>query len=345
MTGLTTYTIQPLQDPRWDELVRVHPAASIFHTRGWLQALQRTYSYEPVAFTTSPPAAPLANAVVFCRIRSWLTGPRVVSLPFADHCAPLANAQEASGLIPALRQMVGDGWRSVEIRPPASGLVETAGWEESAAFRLHVLGLRPSLDDLYKRTHPSGIQRKLRRAEREGLHYEEGRSPALLQAFYRLMVTTRSRHGVPPPPSEWFRNLIDSVGAAATIRVARKDGRAIGSILTLQHRGVLTYKYGCSDATVHNLGAMPFLFWRAIVDAKALGLHSFDLGRSDLPNSGLIAFKERLGAVPSTLTYFRCGSTGSARSGEPSRMRKQLVARLPAPLLVMTGRLLYRHMG
>jgi hypothetical protein len=96
---------------------------------------------------------------------------------------------------------------------------------------------------------------------------------------------------------------------------------------------------------VHNLGAMPFLFWRAITHAKSLGLHSFDLGRTDLPNAGLIAFKERLGAVASDLTYFRDGRGSSGGAGHVSRLQRQVVTRLPAPLLVMAGRMLYRHMG
>ena len=44
-----------------------HPAASIFHTPGWLEALRRTYGYEPVAFTTSPPGHPLTNGSPFCQ--------------------------------------------------------------------------------------------------------------------------------------------------------------------------------------------------------------------------------------------------------------------------------------
>ena len=49
------YAIDPLHDARWPEFVCRHPNASVFHTRGWLRALQTTYGYEPVVFTTSAP--------------------------------------------------------------------------------------------------------------------------------------------------------------------------------------------------------------------------------------------------------------------------------------------------
>ena len=87
------HQIQPLQDPRWGAFLERHPHASVFHTVAWLKALQRTYGYEPVAYTTSPPGGALQNAILFCLVDSWLTGRRLVSLPFSDHCEPLVASQ------------------------------------------------------------------------------------------------------------------------------------------------------------------------------------------------------------------------------------------------------------
>src|SRR5271165_2794633 len=88
------HSIEPLQDSRWDNLVQNHPRASVFHSSPWLRALSRTYGYEPIAYTTSPAGQDLQNGIVFCRIESWLTGRRLVSLPFSDHCEPLMREPE-----------------------------------------------------------------------------------------------------------------------------------------------------------------------------------------------------------------------------------------------------------
>src|SRR5277367_2778090 len=88
------YQIDPTKDPRWAEFVERHPRASVFHSVNWLKALRRTYGYEPAAFTTSSPTGDLENGLVFCRVNSWLTGRRLVSLPFSDHCEPLCDAAE-----------------------------------------------------------------------------------------------------------------------------------------------------------------------------------------------------------------------------------------------------------
>ena len=79
---------------------------------------------------------------------------------------------------------------------------------------------------------------------------------------------TRRRHGLPPQPLAWFRNLVACLGDRVSIHVASKDGQPIASILTLSFKKTMFYKYGGSDAAHHRLGGMPFLFWRLIQDAQ-----------------------------------------------------------------------------
>ena len=105
MRSTTIYKIDPLSDPRWASLVQKHGEASVFHTPGWLTALRQTYNYLPVVFTTSPPDTDLTNGVLFCPVRSWITGNRLVSLPFSDHCSPLVNnSEELQSILDFLRQ-------------------------------------------------------------------------------------------------------------------------------------------------------------------------------------------------------------------------------------------------
>src|SRR5271169_3279424 len=91
---LAIHTINPLSDARWNELAIRHPKASVFHQRVWLEALKRTYGYEPVVFTTSARDVELQNGLLFCHVKSWITGHRLVSLPFSDHNEPLCDSTE-----------------------------------------------------------------------------------------------------------------------------------------------------------------------------------------------------------------------------------------------------------
>ena len=121
----------------------------------------------------------------------------------------------------------------------------------------------------------------------------------------------------------------------------------VAGILTLTFKQSMVYKYGGSDAAYHPLGAMPFLFWRAIQAAKALGVEELDLGRSDLDQPGLIAFKEHLGGVRSELAYYTRPErrTRALGRGPAARLAGMAVRHLPDAVLDLSGRLLYRHLG
>jgi len=343
---MSVYEIDPLADDRWPDLLEKHERASVFHTRSWLEALKRTYKYEPVAYTTATPGTPLTNGWVFCRIQSWLTGGRLVSLPFSDHCDPLINnneeLQEISQAV--LQDMKRKHWKYIECKLSAEGVPR--GFRRSEQFYLHKLNLDSDLSKLYDGLHKSSTQRKIKRAEREGVVYEEGRSEALLEQFYRLLVMVRRRHGVPPQPRKWFSNLLNGFASHLTVWVASKQGAPVASIITIRFKNSLVYKYGGTDERFFRFGGMQLLLWRAIVDAKQHGLKEVDLGRSDVHETGLSVFKDRLGAVRSYLTYLRYPL-------DPPRLvvtsgtswPQKLAPYIPDVLVAFGGRLLYRHFG
>ena len=343
------WAIDPLRDERWLDFVAQHPNSSVFHTRGWLQALQATYGYEPIACTTSRPTEDLTNAFLFCSVRSILTGNRLVSLPFSDHCEPLVeDAGEFRALcahMESLRAL--EGLKYVEIRSANAVSNFDAGFSEVGRYYLHKLDLRPDLDVLYKHLHKDCIQRKIGRAEREGLEYETGRSESLLRRLYSLLQLTRVRHQLPPQPFEWFQNLMTYMGENASIRLASRGQQAVAGILTLCQGKTVVYKYGGSDASFNNLGGMPMLFWRLIKEAKETGAEELDFGRSDLDNPGLIAFKERWSAARSTLVTWRLPVVTTSAHRESFKMRyaKKVFAHMPAGVLTLVGRLMYRHIG
>lgn len=301
-------------------------------------------------YTTSAPEMSLANGIPLCRINSWLTGDRIVSLPFTDHCEPLVEGpEEGKEIIESLQRTLGrEKFKYIELRPLRANLLLASGMQRSDSFLFHELDLRPTLEELFGRLQKDSIQRKIRRAEREALFYEEGRSETLLNQFYLLFVLTRRRHGAPPQPISWFRNLVACLGDRLKIRVASKAGRPIASILTLQHGDVMVYKYGASDASAHNLGAMPFLFWKAIQDAKENGARKFDFGRTDCDNTGLITFKDRWGSKQSELTYWRLPNKSSISHDRWKRELKfagSFFAWIPDRLFTASGKVLYRHIG
>jgi hypothetical protein len=72
------------------------------------------------------------------------------------------------------------------------------------------------------------------------------------------------------------------------------------------------------------------------------------MGRTDLANAGLAAFKERWGAERRALRYFRRPApehTPDHAESWKMRTAKRVFAALPDWAFIGAGSLLYRHMG
>jgi lipid II:glycine glycyltransferase (peptidoglycan interpeptide bridge formation enzyme) len=236
------------------------------------------------------------------------------------------------------------GCKYVEFRPTYEPSAIPSDFQKSEQFYLHRLDLRPGASALFTHLHRDSIQRKIRKAERERLTLQKGRSSDLIRDFYALTLRTRRRHGLPPQPLSWFRNLADCLGEVLLIRVAYKGDKAIAGMLTLEHQTTLTYKYGASDERFHNLGGMPLLFWHAIQDAATRGFEQMDMGRSEINNEGLATFRERWGAKATPLVYWKAPAIAS-RALPPAclRLAHYACSHIPDMWLRAIGALVYRH--
>jgi hypothetical protein len=346
---MTFYEVDPLQDPRWPELLERDSRSSVFHTCQWLRALRRTYGFESVVLTTTEPNTELTDGILLTRINSWLTGRRLVSVPFSDHCQPLmddlAQSQE-------LNRYLADSVRAerlkyVEFRPRTSWNGANFASQATETFALHAIDLRPSSEELFQSLHKDSIRRKIQRAEREKVSYVRGNDKKLLEDFYFLFVMTRKKHGLPPSPKSWFQNLLAEFGSAAQIRIVYKDETPIAGLLTLSYKQTVVYKYGGSDPTQTAIGGTPYLFWKTILESKNEGMEEIDLGRSDLDNDGLITFKTRLGGKRSELTYWRFPTSDSTKLQDRRgfHIAQKLIKYVPDPVRIRVGNLLYRHFG
>lgn len=344
--GTPIYAIDPILDRRWAEFVEDHPGASVFHSREWLQSLSATYEFAPVAFVDAPPGEKICHGQVFCLVNSWLTGKRLVSLPFSDHAESLCGEDEMRAISSYLRAKVDSGdLRYVELRSGVHGGNEF-GFETASEYYLHKIDIEDDLFSIYGRFHQNCIQRKIRRAEREGITYSEGAGDDYLNEFYRLFLQTHSRHHSPPPSPAWFRNLRNFMGHRIKVRVAWKGSVPIAAMITLAHNRTLMFKYGCSNATYHKFGGVALLFWKCIQDAKSVGMREFDLGRSAPDHRGLILFKEHLGAQRTAMNYLRYPARVvlGPHTWE-YKLAESILSFVPSATLRAVGPLLYKHMA
>ena len=160
---------------------------------------------------------------------------------------------------------------------------------------------------------------------------------------------TRRRHGLPPQPLAWFRNLMAYLGDRVDDprgEQGRPADREHPDAVVQEDDVLQVRRVGCG-ASPSGRHAVPVLA-RDSGRARRAGFEELDLGRSDLDQPGLIAFKDHLGATRSTLTYYRYPARSADAARQRAGCRASRAARsryLPDAALDLAGRLIYKHLG
>jgi hypothetical protein len=335
---------------RWDDFVTRHPLGTIYHHSSWQTVIAKTYGYRPLYYLLLDDNSNIKAAISAIHVRSWLTGNRVVSYPFSDSCDPLvADRSEFASLLPVVHQSRGDlGARFIEFRLARAGsFFPTTDLEHD--YWTHLLSLDRDPESLLKGFHKSSIQRSIRKAQKEDLEVTEGNSGADMEAFYRLHLLTRKKHGVPIQPFRFFRALWDALFPTnmVTLLLARYRGRFVAGMIILWFKGVAYYKFGASDDRFEHTRVNQLLMWTAIVMACARGCDLFDFGRTSLSSTGLTEYKRRWGGVETPLYHARFPFNRRVEVLD-ERSRKHGVAKLvlshmPTALIRISGELFYKH--
>jgi hypothetical protein len=337
-------------DARWREFLGGSTTATVFHSSEWMQALTTTYGYECRVLVSSDSDGQVTGGLPYCVMKALLSGRRVVSLPFSDYCGPLATSPvQLEQLLIGIKTVLQDACISdLEMRGcGGGGVAHSLGFSPGERFLRHVIELGDGLERVEGRYHKSCVVRKVARARRESVQVVCGTGCDEVEAFYRLLVITRRRHGYPPPPLEWFKCLAKVLPGSSFV-VLKHMNRPVAAIVSLRFNDVVYYKYGASDERFHHLGVMPFLYAYMVKSAFESGALRVDLGRTELSNTGLADFKERFGAVRSEVVYWRYGSPRSssfAGAGALMKMARFVVSKSPRALLPHLGNILYPHSG
>ncbi len=339
--------LNPVDDPDWDARLLRSGDESFFHTAAWAGVLEESYGFRPLYFTALE-----ENRIVFLmplmEIRSRLTGRRGVSLPFTDQCRPFAAGGESTP--EAVRRVIEYGrrntWCYVEWRDLGDAAEGQPAREE---FHVHDIDLLKAEAGLFSGLSDNN-RRNIKKAVREGVTVEVEQSMDALKGFYRLNEMTRKRHGLPPQPFRFFKNVFEEVLSRGLGHVvsAFHDKKLIAASVFFHFGTGGMYKYGASDMDHQHLRANNLVMWEALKWYRERGFKTMSLGRTEMDNPGLLQFKRTWGAKENLMKYYRYDIRKKAylppRSAGGGAMTR-IFSRTPAGLLRLVGRLLYRHVA
>jgi len=340
-----TRRLNPLEQAGWDNLVRSHPGSSFFHGTAWARVLQEAYGYRPFYFAAFD-AQRLLTLLPVMEVSSWLTGRRGISLPFTDECPLLSSyATIPSDLFEQVMACGrARGWRYWQGR----GGRKLFSWAPpSVTFFGHMLDLSMGEERLFAGLQ-SPVRRAIRKGEKEAVTVEMAQSLEAVQSYYSLHCATRRRHGLPPQPFAWFRNIHRHVLAEklGQVVLAKLGSRPVAGAVFFHLGDKALYKYGASDPAFPHLRGSNLVIWEAVKWYSRNGYRQLDFGRTSKTNDGLRRFKLGWGTEEHLIEYLKydLGKRAFvAEKDEAEGRHNQLFRRLPLFLSRMIGACLYRH--
>ena len=83
--------IDPLNDERWDKFVENHNWGWLCHLAGWKQVLEKSFKHMKGYFLVllNNRKKHIKAALPVYQVKSWMTGNKLVSIPFATLSDPL----------------------------------------------------------------------------------------------------------------------------------------------------------------------------------------------------------------------------------------------------------------
>jgi lipid II:glycine glycyltransferase (peptidoglycan interpeptide bridge formation enzyme) len=238
------------------------------------------------------------------------------------------------------------GWQYIELR---GGRHLLGPGPESSSYYSHAMQLTTDTGALLSRLK-SRNRRNIKKAQREGIQVSRQDSLDAVDAFYRIHCMTRKKHGVPPQPRAFFNNIYRHVIARkhGSVFLASYQGTPIAGAVYLHFGKEAIYKFGASCEKYLPLRPNDLVMWEAIQWYARHGYSKFSLGRTDVDNEGLRAFKTGWGAQEEMLGYFTydIGKRQFLAAKRSSAAYSQAIfKRVPIGISKLVGKAFYRHVG
>ena len=339
--------INPIENPKWDELILTNDQSTFFHTAAWARVLYESYNYKPLYFTLIEDGK-LSALVPIMEINSLLTGSRGVSLPFSDFCQPIAkNHNSSDGIFKeVIKYGKNSNWKIIDLRGNIKLQEDTI--LPFTTFLTHDLDLSKTEQEIFS-TFRNSTKRNIKNAIKRGVKVNLQNTLESVIEFQRLNCITRKNHGLPPQPYYFFNKIYEHIISQGKgfVALAKYQKQVIAGAVFFQFGHKAIFKYAASNQKYLTLRANNLVMWEAIKWHCKNGFKIFNFGRTEPDNKGLLQFKRGWGVKEDILNYYKYHLIRDRFVVKKSGIKSSygLFKIMPLPILQLAGNILYRHIG
>jgi len=344
-------TSRPDAPADWNAFADAH--GGFYHRAEWLEAIRRCFAFDG-SFIEARQGDELVGIMPIAEVPALLGPRRLVSLPFSYAVGPVATSDAATtALVAGIRDLAAA--RSVsrmEVKrwPGTEGNAPEQGFTRTTHYHTYRVSTSDGADAVFKRLHPSHVQRGIKKARKGPLQAVWSHSPEDWSTMATLQARTSHRLGTPAPPARFFTEAcrgLQERGLADLLLARHPNGEAVAGLTLWKGTREWIYSFGASLPEHLELRPNHLLLWTALERAVASGV-VFDLGRAAPEQHGLAEFKRRWAGEPVPLAYDYWprpkGLNVASRDDGTLAVASKVWSRLPFAL-ARRGSFLYRYLG
>ena len=326
----------------WDAFVARADGSSFCHLAAWRDILTDVLGVECLYRLVSDRNGALQGVLPLVRVRSWLFGHYLVSLPFLNDGGPLGSPE-------ARRQLVEDA--VAEARRSRADLLELrtrdgAGLELPVSSRkITVLRPLPATPEALLASFPSKLRSQIRRPLKDGLTVRFGLDQR--EAFYDVFARTMRDLGTPVLPRALFERLAVAFPELVVFGVVYRGDRPLAGGCGFVWREEFEMTWAGALRESRALAANMLLYWAFMEHMIARGVRVFNFGRCT-PGGGTHQFKRQWGGtdVPLPWRQYASGEVKAPPSPDDPALSwgPRLWRRLPLPIANRLGPRLVRFL-
>lgn len=302
----------------WNKYVYTHPMATPYHNYAWVESVVHAYGHPSVSLLALADDK-VVGVLPIIKINIPLSGTTLCSLPYCDVGYALANNDRVTAaLLQGLEQLKHESnARRIEYRDTATDTRPESD-EKMTGKKVRMLLALPEASELLMKSFKSKLRSQIHKAEKNGLTYQLGNSPALIDAFYDILTLNMRRLGSPIHSSRWFHTLRNNYQDDILVSIVYTDDTPIGGGIVLRNNQKACIPWASTLAEYNRLAPNMLLYWSLLKEVTDTGSTEFDFGRSTF-GEGTFKFKQQWGAQPQALEWFLPGESNS-HPDQPSEM-------------------------
>jgi len=314
--------VNPQDKTRWNQYIQQHPKATAYHNYAWVESVEQAYGHQNCSLI-----ALLQDKVVgvlpIIKMQKPFTGNYLCSLPYCDIGHLLADSPQYEGALLEQLQRLAEQQKisNIQYRDSGSEVVTT---EALSGKKVRMLLALPENAEQLMASFKSKLRSQIRKAEKNGLHYQLGNSAELLDAFYHVMTHNMRKLGSPVHSKAWFQALRENYQDDLLISVVYTEQTPIGAGIILRNSSKACIPWASTLAEYNRLAPNMLLYWSLLQQLADSGVTEFDFGRSTY-GEGTFKFKRQWGAQPMPLQWHL---PGQAIEDETTQGGDSLVKRI-----------------